>query len=510
MSATDSELLHRFATAGSETAFHELVKRHLPLVWGTAKRVANGDAALVEDISQRVFTDLARQAGKLQHGLVLGAWLHRHTRFTACKAVRSEVRRRAREQTAIRLQTMPSFTDPDTFSEPDPWAAMAPQLDPALDALPAADREIVVLRFFERQDLRAVGERLGISEDTARKRVARALERLRKGLTKRGAVLPVTILAAALTENASAAVPAGAADALASRALENWLAGGAGSAGAAGSWLSRHGLRAAGLAVAVLALGGAGWLTWVMVASKPDAATPQAGTGRGANVISAAGGRWQFTLEAFVIPDKTIALTLLRRGPQEPDADLLAHCRALTSAGQGETLPVLSLDCGSGERKKAEKIYPVDIGTKWDAPSVTPVDNETKNTGASFEIQSVISSGGKFADVNLAWTYIQPDVFWNRHPTYPVAAMQADDAYVLQPEFRTLQVSCQLNVTMDEPVLVMQTRLEAGTWMQPNTQSIQRRKEDPASLFMAADAEPDISGQAWRCLVFLTGGPAAP
>jgi len=75
MSVTDSELLQRFAKAGSEPAFHELVKRHLPLVWGTARRVANGDEALAEDISQIVFADLARQAGKLQPGAEVGAWL---------------------------------------------------------------------------------------------------------------------------------------------------------------------------------------------------------------------------------------------------------------------------------------------------------------------------------------------------------------------------------------------------------------------------------------------------
>jgi hypothetical protein len=249
-----------------------------------------------------------------------------------------------------------------------------------------------------------------------------------------------------------------------------------------------------------------------MLAGKPGAANPLARAVKETSVKSAAGIRWRFTLEAFVIPDKVMALTLLRRGPQEPDADLLSQCRALTSSGQGEALPVLTLDCASGERKKAEQIYPVAFGTKWDPPNVTSLEdyNEEKDTGASLEIQTGVFSNRKFADVNLAWRYSQPEVFWQRHPTYPVASMQTDDAYVLLPEFRTLQVSSQLNVPLDQPLLVMQSRLEAGTWMQPNAESRQRRKEDPASKYLAADAEPGIAGQAWRCLVFLTGGPAVP
>src|SRR6186997_1160648 len=57
--ATSEELLGDFARNRSEAAFRELVQRHLPLVYNTAVRVANGDQHLAEDIAQMVFTDLA-------------------------------------------------------------------------------------------------------------------------------------------------------------------------------------------------------------------------------------------------------------------------------------------------------------------------------------------------------------------------------------------------------------------------------------------------------------------
>ena len=69
---------------------------HIGLVYSTALRVVGGDAALAKDVTQVVFTDLARKARWLPKGVVLSGWLYRHTTFVASKAVRGEVRRRAR------------------------------------------------------------------------------------------------------------------------------------------------------------------------------------------------------------------------------------------------------------------------------------------------------------------------------------------------------------------------------------------------------------------------------
>ena len=175
----DWQLLQRYAGDRSETAFAEIVTRHLDLVYSAALRMAGGDSHLACDVAQVVFIDLARKAGSLPRDMVLAGWLHRHACFTASKAVRTECRRRIREQIAVEMRALDEPADP-------PWAAIAPQLDECLNQLSRSDREAIVLRFLKRQDFHAVGTVLGISEDAAQKRVSRALEKLREVFAKYG------------------------------------------------------------------------------------------------------------------------------------------------------------------------------------------------------------------------------------------------------------------------------------------------------------------------------------
>ena len=103
----DAELLRRYAEAASESAFSELVARHLPLVYSAALRQVNGDAHLAQDVAQCVFTDLARKAASVTRRLsaesqVLSGWLYTSTRFAASKLVRAERRRDRRRHEAPR------------------------------------------------------------------------------------------------------------------------------------------------------------------------------------------------------------------------------------------------------------------------------------------------------------------------------------------------------------------------------------------------------------------------
>jgi len=245
----DEPLLRQYTGERSEAAFRELVSRHIDLVYSAALRVVGGDRHLAQDVTQIVFSDLARKASSLPRGVVLAGWLHRHTSFTAAKVVRTERRRQSREQAAMEIRALDEPTEPD-------WEAVAPHLDEGLDDLSAADRDAIVLRFLKAQDFRAIGAALGVSEDAAQKRVARALEKLRALLTQQGVTLTVAAMASLLATKTVTAAPAG----LAASVTAASLAGGAG----AGSGISLTTIKV--LAMTKLKAGVAGALVIAAVA----------------------------------------------------------------------------------------------------------------------------------------------------------------------------------------------------------------------------------------------------
>ncbi len=212
---TDSQkLLAEYARHGSENAFRELVTRYMDLVYSTAVRLADGDTHAAQDIAQTVFCDLARLAPRLSSQVRLGGWLHRHTCFTAAKIRRADRRRQAREKEAAEMSELDG--NPNVSID-----RIAPVLDDAIDHLSEADRAAILLRFFEQRDFRSVGAELGASEAAAQKRVGRALEKLHKMLTRRGAACTSAALAAVLAGEAVAASPAGLAAAITGTALAN-------------------------------------------------------------------------------------------------------------------------------------------------------------------------------------------------------------------------------------------------------------------------------------------------
>src|SRR5262245_464374 len=198
----DAQLINDFVTSGSETAFRSLVEHHLPLVLGTARRIT-GENALAEEIAQTVFILLARRARSLGPRTVVPGWLYRTTCFVAARALRGEQRRKRREQEAVAMQI-------ENHSHPSP-DFLAQHLDTALQRLNRIDRDALLLRYCEQLPLRNVGANLGLSEDAAKKRVARALEKLRRLLGRRGMEITAAALAASLAQQtAGAAVTAAA------------------------------------------------------------------------------------------------------------------------------------------------------------------------------------------------------------------------------------------------------------------------------------------------------------
>src|SRR5216683_1509154 len=94
----DADLLGRYATNHSEAAFTELVCKHVDLVYSAALRLANGDIHRAQDVTQQVFSELARQAKRLAQHPALAGWLYTTTRRMALRAIYTEQRRKAREQ----------------------------------------------------------------------------------------------------------------------------------------------------------------------------------------------------------------------------------------------------------------------------------------------------------------------------------------------------------------------------------------------------------------------------
>ena len=200
----DSALLHRYAEEHDQQAFAEIVRRHLDGVYSPALRRVGGDVQLAEDVAQQVFVALARKASAVARTGALTGWLFTATRHEAANVVRSERRRKAREREAHTMHDVLGLAAGDAD-----WSRVAPVLDAAIDELGETDRGAVLARFVERQTFGEMGAALRISEDAARMRVERALEKLRVVLTRRGVVSTSAALGVALANNAVAAAPPG-------------------------------------------------------------------------------------------------------------------------------------------------------------------------------------------------------------------------------------------------------------------------------------------------------------
>jgi RNA polymerase sigma factor (sigma-70 family) len=245
----DATLLRRYAEEKSEAAFAALVQRHVDLVYGAALRRTGGDAHLAADAAQQVFTTVAREARRLARHPALSAWLHTATRNAALNLMISENRRRERERQAGALETATA----DASSPPE-WERMRPVIDAAIDELPEPDRVAVVMRFLERHPFVRIGAALRVSEDAARMRTERALEKLRAALARRGITSTAAALGALVSSQPLVSAPAGLAATLAAQSVA--AAGAAAGAGLFALLMNAKILVASSVAAAAAFVGG--------------------------------------------------------------------------------------------------------------------------------------------------------------------------------------------------------------------------------------------------------------
>jgi RNA polymerase sigma factor (sigma-70 family) len=199
---SDQELLRHYASGNSESAFAQLLQRYMDFVYSCALRVVR-DSHLAKDVSQGVFLALAQNAAQLADHPVLAGWLHRTTHNLAVKTVRTDIRRRAREGEAVEIISQ-STPEPNSS-----WQEIAPQLDEALAELNEAEHVVIILRYFQQKSAREIAEALAITEDTAQRRVSRAVETLREGFNKRGITIAGNALVALIAANSVQVAPAG-------------------------------------------------------------------------------------------------------------------------------------------------------------------------------------------------------------------------------------------------------------------------------------------------------------
>ncbi len=214
-------LVHAFVRSRDQDAFARIVRRHVDMVYATALRRVRGDRHLAEDVTQATFIILASRAHSMDDRTLVAGWLHRAAGYAARNAMKMEARRTRHERRAAE-NAMTAMPIGSTRHEDDRWAEVEPLLDAAVDQLAEADRAAVVMRFHQDKPVGEIAAALGVSPEAAKKRLQRAIEKLRSVLAHKGVRLPTaSALATTIASHASAVTaPAALADRAAAAAVE--------------------------------------------------------------------------------------------------------------------------------------------------------------------------------------------------------------------------------------------------------------------------------------------------
>jgi len=198
---SDGQLLDRFVSQrdeAAEAAFEELVIRHGPMVLRVCRGVLH-DAHEAEDAFQAVFLVLANRARSISRSASVASWLFGVAHRLAIRLKRSAARRRGLN---VRVAQQTSACYLAEEHDPD-WEILHEEIQ----GLPKRLRAPIVLCYLQGLTYDAAADRLGLSAAAIRGRLARARNRLRKRLTRRGVTMPAGFLVASAAGRAHAAIP---------------------------------------------------------------------------------------------------------------------------------------------------------------------------------------------------------------------------------------------------------------------------------------------------------------
>ncbi len=197
---SDRQLLEDFAARGDESAFAALLSRHGPMVLRVCRRLLRHEQD-AEDAFQATFLVLARSVQSIRRREALASWLYGVAYRTAMEAKRKAAQRR-RHEARLREQMPPAAPGPS-------WDDVRAVLDEEIERLPESFRAAFVCCVLEGQTVPAAAAALGVKAGTLSWRLAKARQRLRRRLARRG--IELTAVPAALSvaqEVGQAAVPA--------------------------------------------------------------------------------------------------------------------------------------------------------------------------------------------------------------------------------------------------------------------------------------------------------------
>ena len=182
--ARDRDLVRR-VIAKDEEAFRSLFRRYAPMAKALALRVVR-QSFVAEEIVQEAFLALWRNPGAFREDRgSFRAWMLSTVHHRAVDAVRREEawRRRSREQ------------DPDAMVTEDVGATVAEELDQAamrreiraaLDQLPAEQRQVLEMMYFEAKTQSMIAEELDLPLGTVKSRTLLGMRRLRDLIVQEG------------------------------------------------------------------------------------------------------------------------------------------------------------------------------------------------------------------------------------------------------------------------------------------------------------------------------------